>query len=159
MESNDKFRWEIVESVVIENRLNFWKAILLGVIKPHLINRRLAGAEHIYVCRSKQSLLNANGQLIKQIAAYITEHSKDEIGTDIVKRILKENGYQNEFEEIDVHQLSKINLNQDKQILIVLNKMLPKNVAAQKCTFEVSVLGNWNISFVLLLCRFSNRKF
>lgn len=142
MELCDESKWEIFDTVPIENRHNFWKPILLSVVKPHLINRRLAGAEQLYIGHAKSSRFNANWLFIKRVASYITENCIEEIDVDFIKRILVECGLQDEFSEINGETLSKCDLNYEQKIIIVLNKLLPKNLTAQKCTFEVNILGN-----------------
>lgn len=147
MERNDELKWITIETASVENRNNFWKAILLSVVKPHLINRRLAGAEQIYACQSNAPESNANGELIRKFASYIQDHSEDEINKEFVMKILIEIGCQNKFIDKDNQEISKCDLNKEKQILIILNKLLPKNLTSHKCTYEINIIGNYYFPF------------
>lgn len=134
--------WEIVDTYRVDNRANFWNAILLSVTKPHLINRRLAGSEQVSVFRSRANQLNPNVKFIERIADRIQKHFAEDVDADFMKKHLNEADISMEFDEVDIQQISKCDLNKDKQILIVLSKLLPKSLVSNKCTFEVAILGN-----------------
>lgn len=141
MEQNNKIKWEIVTRTSIEDRNKFWRAILLSVIKPHLINRRLAGAEQMCVFHSTDTGLNADGSLINRIVNHIDSHINDEVDVDFLTKALPQLDAPNKFELIDIQDLTKCDFNTEKQILVILNKLLPKNLSSHKCTFEINILG------------------
>lgn len=140
MEINNKIKWETVIITPIENGRKFWRAITLSVIKPHLINRRLAGAEQICIFRSTDTSLNTDGKFINHIVNHIESQKDDEIDVDFLKRILRRIDVASEKFEI-IPSLSKCDLNTEKQILVIFNKLLPKNVSSNACTFEINILG------------------
>lgn len=142
MESNESIKWEIIERADVVNRNNFWKAILLSILKPHLINRRLAGAEQICVFRSNTIDINSSGQLINKFVAYINSQTEAGIDVDFIRRAFCELNVQADFEHIDNKQLSTYDLNKDRQILIILNKLMSKNVSNYGCTYEINIIGN-----------------
>lgn len=144
MEINNEIKWETVIIAPIENSRKFWRAITLSVIKPHLINRRLAGAEQICIFRSTDTDLNIDGKFINLIANHIESQTDDEINVDFLKVILRKIDIAPDKFEI-IPSLSKCDLNTEKQILVILNKLLPKNVSSHACTFEINVLGNRKI--------------
>lgn len=143
MEQNKKLKWEIVQRLPVENRNNFSEAIFLSVVKPHLINRRLAGAEHLCVFRSNDTTVNIDGKLINQFSAYIEKHIDNEIDVDFVKDALDESSALDKFEEMNVQKLTKYDLKKKTETLIILNKLLPKNVSTYKCTFELNIIGKY----------------
>lgn len=143
MDLNDESKWEIISTVPAERRANFWKAILLSVTKPHVINRRLAGAETISVLRFGATELNRAGKFMRNIAHIIQNHiEENDIGRDFMVKILQEAGVTDGSEEINTQCLPDIDLNEEKLILVILNKLLPKNLASHKCTFELTILGD-----------------
>lgn len=137
----DQLKWEIIATASIEDRARFWRAISLSVLKPHLINRRLAGAEQLCVLRSSETGLNSNGLVINRMVDYIESHKDDEVGEDFLRDAIRQSGIQDELESVDVQDLSQCDLGIEKQILVILNKLLPKNLASHKCTFEINILG------------------
>ncbi|XP_031629782.1 probable tRNA (uracil-O(2)-)-methyltransferase [Contarinia nasturtii] len=142
MESHEEsVKWEIIVRAAVENRNNFWKAILLSAIKPHLINRRLAGAEQICIFRTNNTDLNRNGQFINKLLAYIQMRTETEIDVDYVKKAIYELQTQDEFKQIDDQQYD---LNKDRQILIILNKLLSKNISTFGYTYEINIIDNGN---------------
>lgn len=134
--------WEIVDTYQVDNRANFWNAILLSVTKPHLINRRLAGSEQISLFRIHANELNNNVKFIEKIASRIQKHFAQDVDAEFMKKHVHETDISIEFDEIGIQHISKCDLNKDKQILIVLSKLLPKSLVSNKCTFEVAVLGD-----------------
>lgn len=142
MEPNNRIEWETVTIVPIEDRKKFWRAISLSVIKPHLINRRLAGAEQICVFRSNNTGLNVDRNCINRIVNYIDSHINDEVDTDFLQKALHQSDAENHFQLINSRDISKYDLSVDRQILVILNKLLPKNLSSNKCTFEINILGN-----------------
>lgn len=153
MESNVELKWESFGSCPVENRPNFWKAILLSVTKPHLINRRLAGAEQIAVLQSNSFGLNTDGKLIKQIACSIQKQFDEDIDSDFMQKILNEMQLSDRFQEVDIHKLSEYDLNKKEHVVVILSKLLPKNLVSYKCTYEIAILGN--VQHLNIQCKFS----
>lgn len=141
MEQNNQIKWEVVATASIEDRTRFWCAISLSVLKPHLINRRLAGAEQICAFRSSDTGLNSNGIFINRMVNYIESQKDEEVGEDFLKDAIRQSGIQDEIELMDVQDLSQCDLSTEQQILIILSKLLPKNLTSHKCTFEINILG------------------
>lgn len=142
MELNSKIKkWEIIATASIQNRNKFWRAISLSVIKPHLINRRLAGAEQMCLFRSSNFDLNADGKLIYGIVDYIDSQSNDEVDLDFLGEALRQVDAQNDFEQISSQDLFKCDFSTEKRIFVILNKLLPKNLSSHKCTYEINILG------------------
>lgn len=145
MDLNDASKWQIVDTVPAEHSHNFWRAVLLSVIKPHVINRRLAGAEPIAALRTSAIHLNLDGQFIRRIAHIVQSRTQDEIGAEFLAHILNESEVRNEFVDVDAHSLFDLDFNSEKQIVVILNKLLPKNLSTHKHTFEIAILGKGSI--------------
>lgn len=144
MDLNDDTKWKIIKTLPAERPQNFWRSILLSITKPHVINRRLAGAELLAVFRCSATELNSDGKFMRQIAQTISNHGDDEIDSDALAKILQETGATGDgFEQDSAEVLVNVDLNKEKQILVILNKLLPKNLAAHKCTYEIAILGNY----------------
>lgn len=135
-----KINWESLGSYPVENRSNFWKAIFLSVTKPHLINRRLAGAEQISIYRCNCGSPNT------KFIDHITHTAQNTISTDldehdILPTILRETRTDDEFHEIDLQCASTLDLNEEKLTIVILSKLVPKNLASNKITYEIAMLG------------------
>lgn len=136
-----KVNWELIETHSIENRSNFWKAIFLSVTKPHLINRRLAGAEQISLYRSKRN----DPTFIDRVAQIAQETFPDELDEEnILPKILNETKAMAALHKIDLQSASKYDLNEEKLVIVILNKLLPKNLASNKITYEIAIIGKGN---------------
>lgn len=142
MNQNIELKWERIGSYPIENRANFWKAIVLSVIKPHLINRRLAGAEQIAVFQSSLCGINKDLKFIKHIAHSICERSDENVDVNFVLNILNKIKSPDEFTEIQIQTLSECDFDKENRVLVILSKLLPKNLQSHKCTYELAILGN-----------------
>lgn len=143
MNLNDETNWKTVQTVVAEHPEKFWKAISLAVIKPHVINRRLAGAETISILRCRATQLNSGGKFIRQIAHIIQNNIKEDVNKDFLTNIINEVNSSEKFEDVNTQNPFDSDLNEEKQILVILNKLLPKNLTSHKCTFEIAILGNF----------------
>lgn len=140
MELENCLKWTLIETLPIENDLNFWKAILLSVTKPHLINRRLAGAQQISVYQSNTTDLN----IVNRIANYV-QQPIDFDEALILHKILQETQTLDHFHPVDTQFLSECDFNRDKLIFVILSKCLPKNLQSHKNTFEITILGKLNL--------------
>lgn len=136
-----KLNWELIESFPIANRSNFWKSILLSISKPHLINRRLAGAEQLSVYQSK---FNDNSSLPSTFINQLTRCAQctEDFNENILSEILQDTQTIDAFHEIDIQCASKCDLNEEKHVFVMLSKLLPKNLATNKITYEIAVVGN-----------------
>lgn len=133
-----QLEWKLIENVSLASEINYWKGVLLSVVKPHVINRRLAGAEQVAVFRSGHA--NIDAKLIGQRVFGSQDHVADsDINAEFLKKIIDEFGGQ--FDELDSQHLATCDFYNDRQTVIILNKLLPKNMSLQKCTFEVVLLG------------------
>lgn len=138
-----KLNWESIGSYSIENRSNFWKAIFLSVTKPHLINRRLAGAEQISIYRCNCGHPNPKlSTFIDRIAQTAQNTISDDLDENIgLPTILHESRINDEFHEIDLQCASTHDLNAEKLAIVILSKLVPKNLASNKITYEIAILG------------------
>lgn len=144
-----EINWESIGNYSVENRPNFWKAIFLSVTKPHLINRRLAGAEQISIHRCNFG--RPNTTYFDRIA----HTAQNTISTDldennILPTILRQTNLADEFHEIDLQCASTHDLNEEKVALIILSKLVPKNLATNKITYEIAILGKCTFESQLL---------
>lgn len=142
MNQNIELKWERIGSYPIENRVNFWKAIVLSVIKPHLINRRLAGAEQIAVFQSNSCGINEDLKFINHTARFIHKQSDRNVDVNFVLNILKEFESPDEFTDVPIQTLSECDFERKSGIFVILSKLLPKNLQSHKCTYELAILGN-----------------
>lgn len=144
-----KNNWELVESHTIENsrsRSNFWKAILLSVTKPHLINRRLAGAEQISVYRRNLNDSNIESsssaeRFIDQVVGIAQKTFHEDSYENILPEVLDETQTVVEFHEVDIQCTFECDLNKEKCVFVILSKLLPKNLASNKITYEIAIIG------------------
>lgn len=137
--------WASNGTYPIENRSNFWKAIFLSVTKPHLINRRLAGAEQISIYQSNCTDPNTLSTFIDRVAQIAQKTFADDLGENhVLPKILHETETNAKFHEIDVQSASAYDLCEKKLVIVMLNKLLPKNLASNKITYEIAILGGVN---------------
>lgn len=137
--------WDSIGTYSIENRSNFWKAIFLSVTKPHLINRRLAGAEQISIYQSNCNDPNTLSTFNDHVSQIVQKTFPDDLDENILPKILHETHTQAEFHEIDIQCTATYDLNEEKLVIVILNKLLPKNLASNKITYEIAILGKYGI--------------
>lgn len=137
-----KLNWDSIETYAIENRANFWKAILLSITKPHLINRRLAGAEPLSIYQRKCNNPTISSTFIDQITRIAQNTCADDVAENILPKILRDAQCADAFHETDIQCASKCDLHNENHVFIILSKLLPKNLATNKITYEIAVVGN-----------------
>lgn len=160
MQKMDNFNKILCQSGVSSSK-NYWKAINLYTQKPHLINRKLIGAEILtvlnYIGAGDQflkSVKNISDRLIKFSEEKSTIDDKTLLG------IVGELGLNDYFRAPEEGTLLDF-LERSNNLAagaIAVNKLIPKNVNTNAVTYEFIVFGrfliiNWFYRHILLITR------
>lgn len=128
-------------TVCISKLENFQKSIILYATKPHTINRQLAGAEHVAIYKYPTEL----NEDIHRIDEYIRTHPNAVIDKDFVPKLFEALDWRGNLIEINKSDLvDELNGNGS---VIVLNKLLPKNLKIHSKCVELVVIGPRVASF------------
>lgn len=148
-EVNSNIQIEKILSQSIAKLQNFWKALKLSVIKPHTIRRQLAGAEQIAIFKCTISEPIAYVEFCIQIASKISKPNRIFADCDFIPRICANLSVQTEVENIGAKYLHDTDINDDhsKHFIIILNKLLAKNLKVRQHSFELIIFGNDFICF------------
>lgn len=132
-------------AVRVSKSENFRNAIILYATKPHTINRQLAGAEQVSIY--KYPTLLEIGELDK-IDEYIRMHPKDTADINYVPKLFDALNLKEELVEIDKsHLISEDNVSES---VIILNKLLAKNLKCHENCAELVHIGARSVSFLPL---------
>lgn len=132
-------------TVRVSKSENFRKAIILYATKPHTINRQLAGAEQVSIFKYPSTLKNDE---LDKIDEYIRMHPKGTVDSNYIPTLFDALHLKEELVEIDKTQL--ISEDNVSGSVIILNKLLPKNLKCHDNCAELVYIGAGRVSFLPL---------
>lgn len=133
------------QPVRVSKSENFRKAIILYATKPHTINRQLAGAEQVSIFEYPSTLKNDE---LEKINEYIRMHPKATVDVNYIPKLFDALNLRGELVEIDkVRLISEDNVSDS---VIILNRLLPKNLKCHENCAELVHIGARSVSFLPL---------
>lgn len=128
-----------VLTVRVSKTENFRKAIILYATKPHTINRQLAGAEQIGICKYRGALQNEIDKIDEHIRMHANVPAVNNI--DFIRHLFDALHLSDQLDEIGKSEL--IDADNMSDSVIILNKLLPKNLKChQNCAEFIHIDGN-----------------
>lgn len=120
---------------------NFQRAIILYATKPHTINRQLAGAEQISIFKYPVALKDE----LAQIDKYIRMHSNAIVDSNYIRKMFDVLNWKECLIEMNRSQLNSEDNGNDS--VIILNKLLPKNLKCHENCAEIVYIGTRHVTF------------
>lgn len=133
------------QPVRVSKSENFRQAIILYATKPHAINRQLAGAEQVSIFKYPSTLKNDE---LDKIHEYIRMHPEAAVDVNYIPKLFDALNLKGELLKIDKLQLlSEDNVSDS---MIILNRLLPKNLKCHENCTELVHIGARSVSFLPL---------
>lgn len=133
-----------VLTVRVSKSENFQRSIILYATKPHTINRQLAGAEQLSIFKCP----SASNEELAKIAEYIRKHPDATVDSNYIPKLFDTLNLKEHLVEIDKSQL--IGEGDLTDSMIILNKLIPKNLKCHENCAELVLIGARCVSFLPL---------
>lgn len=136
----DDLKQLLCESAIVSSK-NFWKSIQIYLLKPHIVNRRLAGAELLSVLEHRNG--DSSGADINALCDYLSKVLGNSVEKIPIVNILNEIHLENAFNVVDKEHLIEALTKSDvfKSCFVAINKLLPKNLKVHGISYELVVFG------------------
>lgn len=121
----------------------FWRSVNLFITKPHTISRQLAGAEQVILFKIQNGNLTAE---IERIGEFIKNCDNIRPNEEFLAGMFTDLKISGSFEQIDkkiFQDLIKSNDQNNQANIVLVNKLLPKNLKCHENVYELVVLGKY----------------